>query len=268
MRLSRVFNHDELVTAGDLNNWIHLCHKPVQMDRQNRFRPGRDYRLDYIWIHRPAVGIHVDKNRRRAAIKNCRRRRHKCHGDCDHLIPGANSSRKQRQVKRRGPAVECNTIPNTAICRKAFLESGHFRAEHKLRAIDHSRYGNVDFRLYFLALGLQVEERYHGPFPCDDYSPIGRAGTPATIAFGATSPVTTAPAPIVAPSPMVTPHKIVAFDPMDARRQTRVDSTFQSAGPCGLPSSVVALGNLSLMNITPCPTKTSSSIITPSQIKA
>jgi hypothetical protein len=66
---------------------------------------------------------------------------------------------------------------------------------------------------------------------------------------------------------MVTPHKIVAFDPMDAPRQTRVGSTFQSAGPCGLPSAVVALGERSLINITPCPTKTSSSIVTPSQIK-
>src|SRR5262245_64469689 len=72
-----------------------------------------------------------------------------------------------------------------------------------------------------------------------DYSdavPTGRAGTPATIVFGATSLVTTAPAPTVAPSPIVSPHKIVAFDPMDARRQMRVGSTFQSSGPCSLPS--------------------------------
>ena len=79
--------------------------------------------------------------------------------------------------------------------------------------------------------------------------------------------VTTAPAPIVAPSPMVTPHKIVAFDPMAARRRTFVGSNCQSLRRCNSPVSVVARGNRSLMNITPWPMKTSSSMVTPAQIK-
>ena len=58
-----------------------------------------------------------------------------------------------------------------------------------------------------------------------------RAGTPATTQCGGTSFVTTAPAPMVAPSPIVIPHKMVAFDPIDARRQTRVRSTVQSPAP-------------------------------------
>jgi hypothetical protein len=100
-----------------------------------------------------------------------------------------------------------------------------------------------------------------------DLEAITRAGTPVAVAYGGISRVTTAPAQIVAPSPIVTPHRTVAFDPIDAFRHTRVGSTFQSAGPCNLPSDVVALGNLSLMNITPCPTKTSSSMVTPSHMK-
>ena len=42
-----------------------------------------------------------------------------------------------------------------------------------------------------------------------------------------------------------------------------VGSSSQSASVCSRPSPAVARGVLSLMNITPCPTKTSSSIVTP-----
>ena len=47
------------------------------------------------------------------------------------------------------------------------------------------------------------------------------AGTPATIANGATSRVTTAPAPTIAPRPTVTPGRIVAFVPMSAHAPMR-----------------------------------------------
>src|SRR5262245_37515164 len=91
-----------------------------------------------------------------------------------------------------------------------------------------------------------------------------RAGTPATTAPGATSRVTTAPAPIRAPAPTVTPARMTAPLPIEAPRHTRVGTTCQSASVCGRPSAV-ARGSRSLMNITPWPTNTSSSIVTPSQ---
>ena len=65
-----------------------------------------------------------------------------------------------------------------------------------------------------------------------------RAGTPATIAKSGTSLLTTAPAPTSAPSPIVTPQMMVALEPIDAARFTRVASTFQSASVCRLPSAV------------------------------
>jgi hypothetical protein len=93
-----------------------------------------------------------------------------------------------------------------------------------------------------------------------------RAGTPATTVFGAISRVTTAPAPTKAPAPIVTPHRMIAPLPIEAPRQTRVGMTRQSASDWSRPS-FVARGSGSLMNITPCPTKTSSSTVTPSQMK-
>lgn len=46
----------------------------------------------------------------------------------------------------------------------------------------------------------------------------GAAGTPTTMARGATSRVTTAPAPMIAPSPIVTPGKMTACVPIQTLR--------------------------------------------------
>src|ERR1043165_5516911 len=93
------------------------------------------------------------------------------------------------------------------------------------------------------------------------------AGTPATIAKSGTSFVTTAPAPTNAFAPIVMPHMSVALLPMLARVLTRVGITFQSEADCSEPSALTARGYGSLINITPWPTNTPSSMVTPSQIK-
>ena len=62
------------------------------------------------------------------------------------------------------------------------------------------------------------------------------------------------------------PEMTVAFVPIEAPRFTRVNSTLQSASDCRLPSELVARGKRSLVNMTPWPMNTSSSISTPSHI--
>src|ERR1035437_696867 len=81
------------------------------------------------------------------------------------------------------------------------------------------------------------------------------------------SRVTTAPAPTSADWPTVTPPMMVQLLPRDALALMRVSRTFQSASDCKLPSVLTALGYASLMNMTPWPTNTPSSIVTPEQIK-
>ena len=58
----------------------------------------------------------------------------------------------------------------------------------------------------------------------------------------------------------------MALVPRDAPRLTRVGFSSQSASLCSTPP-VVALGYMSFMNDTLWPTKTSSSMVTPSQMK-
>src|ERR1035437_9476120 len=93
-----------------------------------------------------------------------------------------------------------------------------------------------------------------------------RAGFPATMASSGTLRVTTLPAPTIARLPTTRLGRMVDPDPIDAPLWIIVCSTFQSASVCGAPLSVVARGKVSFMKVTPCPTKTSSSIITPSQM--
>ena len=95
----------------------------------------------------------------------------------------------------------------------------------------------------------------------------GRAGLPATVMSGNTSLVTTLPAPIMAFSPMTIPPRMVDPDPIEAPFFTVVVWHFHSPLARGRPFAPVARGRASLVNITPCPMNTSSSIVTPSQMK-
>ena len=59
---------------------------------------------------------------------------------------------------------------------------------------------------------------------------------------------------------MVTPARMVALLPIDARASTSVGTSVQSASVCRLPSALTARGCRSLVNITPWPTNTPSSM--------
>src|ERR1035441_405277 len=88
------------------------------------------------------------------------------------------------------------------------------------------------------------------------------------MVLAGTSFVTTAPAPTMAFSPTERLARMVAPDPIEAPFLMIVFSTFQSASVCKLPAAAVARGEESLINITPWPMKTLSSMVTPSQMKA
>jgi hypothetical protein len=65
---------------------------------------------------------------------------------------------------------------------------------------------------------------------------------------------------------MTTLDMMVAAEPMEAPALTTVGSTFQCIARCGSPVRVVARGYWSLMNVTPWPMNTPSSMVTPSQM--
>lgn len=74
------------------------------------------------------------------------------------------------------------------------------------------------------------------------------AGFPTTVAYGGTSRVTTAPAPIIAPRPIRTPGRIVAFAPTETSSSRTVCA--KTSGYC------LERGKRSLVNVALGPTKT------------
>src|SRR5262249_38342056 len=111
----------------------------------------------------------------------------------------------------------------------------------------------------------RVRDRGHGcvprppsPGPFRARPPAGR---PTTRVFAGTSRGAPAPPPTTAPAPMVPPGRMTAPLPTLAPRQTRVGSFVQ------VPAAAAAAdGCRSLVNSTPWPMKTSSSMTTPSQM--
>ncbi len=71
----------------------------------------------------------------------------------------------------------------------------------------------------------------------------------------------------MAPSPTVTPARMVALEPTEAPFRMNVGTTFQSASVWRPPPATVDRGYMSLMKVTLWPMKTSSSMVTPSQMK-
>ena len=80
-------------------------------------------------------------------------------------------------------------------------------------------------------IAARVASRMPWPTPTPELSQSARAGTPRTTSPGATSRVTTAPAPTSAPAPTRTPPSTTAPEPIDAPRSTTVSSSSQSASP-------------------------------------
>src|SRR5262245_25270722 len=100
-------------------------------------------------------------------------------------------------------------------------------------------------------------------WPQRQAQPIWRAGTPATIAWGGTSFVTTAPAATSAQAPTLTPATRIAPAPIAAPWPTSTRPSVQSSAPSGPPSGLTARGLWSLVMIAAGPMKTPSARLAP-----
>src|SRR5207249_4532806 len=173
----------------------------------------------------------------------------------------------QRDPQGVRPAPDPDGVGGAAVGRKPALEVRDSRTTHERRPLDQIPPPRFDFGADLLMHAAQIKERdAHDPLPTTLVSASTRAGTPATTAPSGTSLVTTAPAPTTAPSPIVTPGMMIAPVPMAARCFTRMGSSVQSLSCLIAPASVAAAGYRSFRKLTLCPTNTSSSIVTPSQM--
>src|SRR5216683_802550 len=196
------------------------------------------------------------------------------HGN--HDIAGFHTGAHQRETQRIRSTAHADAILCTAQFREVVLELLHHRPANKSGGTECTL-ENIRQLLLQLDMRSSKIQEWYAIFGAHFCAPISivtlvsmnllrRAGFPTTMAFAGTSLVTTLPAPTIAFSPIVTFARIVAPEPIEAPFLTSVGSTFQSLSVCNSPSGAVARGWVSLVNVTPWPTKTSSSIVTPSQM--
>src|SRR2546430_11184401 len=196
------------------------------------------------------------------------RRRH-TRFDCDWSSDVCSSDLLRRQVKHRGHSVE-QRRQTIAVEHVGDVQLDTAAGEMTRKVLSSSHRQIVDDDHMIAARDERVDEvtsdeprssgdRHATSLGRHQRSSIRRstrAGFPATIVPAATLFVTTLPAPTMAFSPISTPQRIVAPDPIVAPRLTIVGTIVQSPSPCSSPAAVTALGNRSLMNVTPWPTKT------------
>src|SRR6266508_2267809 len=91
MSLSGVLYDVQAVPLGQLEDWTHVRRLPGEMDRQDRFRPLRQYRLDPVRIEvvRPRIAIH--QHDVGADLADGKRGRDVCVGRHDDFVPGTYS---------------------------------------------------------------------------------------------------------------------------------------------------------------------------------
>ena len=269
MRLTSILNHRRPVPPPQRLNCVHVRRLPEQMHRHDRLGANPNRRLKLSRVHGVGFLVDIDEYRPGAACANRFGGRHKTVGNRYDLISWPHAKRQQTQPERIGPVADTQRMPGLTKRRKFGFESGDKWPARKGAGLGHLPKRIHEFSHQRLVLRAQIQKWYLNVHKTPRLLPdrlSTRAGLPATTAPSGTSLVTTAPAPTVALAPMVTPHRMVAPEPTDAPRLTVVEMHFQSASDCRLPSALVARGKRSLMKVTPCPIKTSSSTVTPSQM--
>ncbi len=149
--LARIFNHSNLVPAGDRAVLGHEDRVAEGLDREDGFGLGRDRVLDALRVHVQGLGADVHEDRLRADIQNAVRRRDEGKGRGDDLIAGADAHREHEHVQPGGAGGARDGVPTAGARRDRRLELLVHRADREpLRpqhALDHRHFNIRDVRL-------------------------------------------------------------------------------------------------------------------------
>ncbi len=247
--LGGVVDHRQVVPVGEILEQIQPGGVAVEIHRQQCPGRGRDHRLRRFRVEVAGSRVDVGEHRPGSAVRDRPGRRYPAQGRRHHLVTFADSRRQQSEVKGRGAGVDTDAMVALRVGGEAPLEILDVLAQDEGSLVDHLGDGSVDVGADGRILRSEIDEGdSHHPSPPP--RPRKRAGLPATVDRGATSAVTTAPAPTMASRPIVTPGSMTAPEPMLAPRSTRVGMALQSSAACNRPSGVVARGRRSLVNTT------------------
>ena len=133
----RIFDHRNLVAAGNLHDVIDSCGHTVEIYRDDGLglatRLGDavfDGILQQIGINIPCIGLTIDKDRDTALISHGVGTGRECHRLTDHLVVTTNAQLDKRQMNSRRSRAECdNTFSLAAQLLKVFFKSINVRSQ-------------------------------------------------------------------------------------------------------------------------------------------
>src|SRR5437879_3450002 len=265
VRLGGVLDDPQPVVLCQLEQRVEIGRLAVEMhgNDPHRARPDRGAHRGGIDRHRPLVDVHEAD--RTARLGDRLGRGDEGVGGGDDFITRSQAEGNESEPQRIGPAVHADTPRSLTVGRELPLEALHFGPADELSGAQRTPERRHQRLFQRQVWPHQVQERNRSRLAHGAARRM-RAGFPATITPSGTSLVTTAPAPTIALAPIVTPGRITAPLPIAARRLTRIGSSFQSLGCFAEPSALTAVGQRSFRKVTLWPTKTSSSMLTPSQM--
>src|SRR5579872_3224943 len=160
VRLGCIFDHDQVVSARDLKNWIHIGGLPIQMHGQNHLRSRRNRRLDRRGIHRERAWIDVHQYRSRARVQHGSNAGYKREWNRDNFVAWADSRGQQREMQCARTRIEPDALGGAAIRGELLLEIRNFMSEDELAALENTANRGIDFGLDAAILRLQIKIWY------------------------------------------------------------------------------------------------------------
>ena len=130
--LGSIFDDDEVMAAGDVQDGVEIRGLAMQVHRQDRLGAVGDRRLDLGDVHVEGVGVNVDEHRAGAGVVDRRHGRDEGAGDRDDLVPRTDPGRQEGQVQGAGAGVDADAEAPTAVGGKLLLERGDLLAQNEL----------------------------------------------------------------------------------------------------------------------------------------
>ena len=98
MGLGTILNHDQIMLSSDLENRVHICRIPEQMDSHNRSRFLCDVCLNAVRIEIVSIRQDIGKDRDTILIDNRQNRTEVCDWGRNNLIAGGRVNHTQGSV--------------------------------------------------------------------------------------------------------------------------------------------------------------------------
>ena len=131
MGLASIFDDHHPVLRSEFQNQVHRRRQAVKMDGENGAGAGGDRAGDLGGVKVGGARVNIHKYRSRAHIQNRFDGRDKRVGGGDHLIPGLDAQRQQRQVQGAGAGIYRNAMLDATESGEFPLEFLHLFTQNK-----------------------------------------------------------------------------------------------------------------------------------------